>query len=176
MDGFPPLDPDETILWEGKPDTKLRFGIETMATGIFAVALVLACLGLATVIDRSDPGTFWVILAPGLCIGAIIVLAYPVIDSFARRATQYRLTTQRAYIRGPHGGPKTDKSENGYPIPPLDELIYRAGTPPSIYFATRPTNTGPKGRRITRDVGFERIAQAREVFIMMRERAEALHP
>lgn len=176
MDDFPPLDPDETILWDGSPDTRLRFGIETMATGIFAVALILACLGLATVIDRSEPGYFWPILLPGVGLGAIIVLAYPVIDSLARRATRYRLTTERAIIRGPLAGIKTEQSENGYPIPPLNELIYKDGNPPSIFFGTRPTNKGPKGRRVTRDVGFERIADAREVFIMLRDRAEALHP
>ena len=175
METFPPLDPDETILWEGRPDTKLRFGIETMATGIFAVALILACLGLATVIDRATPGYFWVILLPGIGIGAVIVLAYPVIESLARRATHYRLTNKRAIVRGPKGKATTEQSQNGYPIPPVEDLIYRDGTPPSIYFAARHTKKGPKGRRINHDVGFERIAEARSVFPMMLDAAKALH-
>lgn len=175
MADFPPLNPYETILWEGAPDTKLRFGIETMATGIFAVALILACLGLATVIDRSEPGYFWPILLPGLLLGAVIVLAYPLIDSLTRRRTRYRLTNQRAFVRSPFGGPKTERLENGYPIPPLDDLIYRDGSPPSIYLAIRATRSGPKERRIPRDVGFERIEEARDVFVIMRDASEKLH-
>ena len=104
MADFPPLADDETILWEGQPDTKLRFGMETLATGIFAGAMILACLGLATVINRSDPGTFWLILAPGVGVGAMIVLAYPLFDSAMRRKTSYRLTNKRAFILGPMGG------------------------------------------------------------------------
>lgn len=166
MRAFPSLSNNETILWEGKPDTKLRFGMETMATGIFAVALILACFGLATVIDRSYPGSFWPILAPGFVIGAAAVLVLPLIDSAKRRKTAYRLTSHNAYIAGPK------QSNDSTPIPPLDDLIYRDGTPPSIYFARRPVQ-GQRGKYA--DIGFERIAEARDVFILMRERAAELH-
>lgn len=158
MSEFEPLADDETLLWEGRPDAKLRFGMETLATGIFAAALVLACLGLATVINRADPGTFWVILTPGLVIGAITMLAYPLVDSARRRKTTYRLSNKRAFI-----------NQTAYPIPPLDQLIYRNGTPPTIYFTTDGQKRQPK------DIGFERISDARDVFIMMRDRAAALH-
>ncbi|MFT4700411.1 MAG: hypothetical protein ACI9ND_002784 [Yoonia sp.] len=168
MVDFPPLADDEMILWEGQPDTKLRFGMETLATGIFAGAMMLACLGLATVIDRSDPGNFWLIFAPGVCISAAIVLAYPLIDSMKRRKTSYRLTNKRALILGPSGGTETD----GYPIPRMDDLIYRSGTPPTIYFSDHPI---PGKTRQTRDVGFERIADAKKVFIMMRDLSKKLH-
>jgi hypothetical protein len=161
MTDFPPLTDGETVLWEGRPDTKLRFGIETMATSIFAVAMVLACLGLATVINRSYPDTFWLIFAPGLLVGVFIVMAYPLIDSAVRRKTRYRLTDKHAYIQG---------HRSGYPIPQLDDLIYRNGTPPTIFFAT-------KGRgRQAKDIGFERITDAKDVFLMLRDRAKELHP
>ncbi len=160
MSDFPALQPDEEILWEGRPDTKLRFGMATMATGIFAVALVLACLGLATVIDRANTGSYWAILAPGIVVGVVIVFAGPVVDSLTRYNTRYRLTNQRMLITKPIG-----VRSASYPIPPLDDLIYRNGTPPSIYFATQ-----INGRTST-DIGFERIADAREVFIQMRKLA-----
>jgi hypothetical protein len=166
MDPFPPLEDGETILWEGKPDTKLRFGMETMATGIFAMAMILACLGLATVIDRSEPGLFWPILAPGLIIGAVIVFAPPLIDSAKRRKTSYRLTNKMAFVVS------AKQTHTGYPIPPLNDLIYRNGTPPTIYFAAHPT-AGRKSRAPY--VVFERIADARDVFIQMRQAAEDLH-
>ena len=167
MGPFPLLDDTEEILWEGKPDIKLRFGMETMATGIFAVAMILACLGLATVIDRSVPGLYWPIFAPGVILGAIIVLTYPLIDSAARRKTSYRLTNKKAYIA------RSKQTQEGYPIPPLDDLIYRSGTPPTIYFAAFPIPGKPHQ---TRDIGFERIADARDVFIQMRRLAKELHP
>lgn len=166
MGPFPPLADGETILWEGKPDTKLRFGIETMATGIFAVAMILACLGLATVIDRSVPGLFWLILAPGIVLGAIIVFAFPLFDSVKRRKTSYRLTNKKAYVAGPK------QAQKGYPIPPLDDLIYRNGTPPTIYFAAAPPSGKPNQAP---DMVFERVADARDVFIQMRQAAEELH-
>ena len=167
MERFPPLGEGETILWEGKPDTKLRFGMETIATGIFAVAMILACLGLATVIDRSVPGLFWTILTPGVLLGTIVVLAYPLIDSAARRKTSYRLTNKKAYVAKPK------QTHRGYPIPPLDDLIYRNGTPPTIYFATQSIPGKPNQAR---DIGFERIVDARDVFIQMRQLAGELHP
>jgi len=160
MSDFPSLETDETVLWQGQPDAKLRFGISTMATGIFAVALILACLGLATVIDRANTGSYWAILAPGIIAGLVIVLAMPVIDSLIRYNTRYRLTNQRMVIAKPVG-----VKWASYDIPALDDLIYRNGTPPSIYFASRATG----GKRT--DIGFERIADARDVFIQMRKLA-----
>ena len=59
MKQMPALRDEETIVWEGHPDTGLSFGIGTLASGIFAGALVLACLGLATVIDRAYAGSYW---------------------------------------------------------------------------------------------------------------------
>lgn len=167
MSDFAPIDPDEEILWQGRPDTALRFGMATMAAGIFAVALVLACLGLATVIDRANTGSYWAILAPGMIAGVVIVLTGPVTDKLIRRNTRYQLTNKRMMIAKPVG-----VRHASYPIPPLDDLIYRDGTPPSIYFATQP----PTGRqRRGADVGFERIADAREVFPIMRKLAQDIH-
>lgn len=160
MSDFPALKADETILWQGRPDAKLRFGITTMATGIFAVTLVLACLGLATVIDRANTGSYWGILAPGIIAGVAIVMAMPVIDSLIRYYTRYRLTNQRMLIAKPVGTKRAS-----YDIPALDDLIYRNGTPPSIFFSSRTS-----GRKRT-DIGFERITDARDVFIQMRKLA-----
>ncbi|MEJ6396868.1 hypothetical protein [Yoonia sp. 208BN28-4] len=168
MPQTPPLHDGETILWEGRPDTRPRFGIETVATGIFAGALVLAALGLATVIDRSEPGLFWPILLPGLILGAVIVLAYPLFDSAQNRGTRYVLTNQRALIIGRKNPHRTAHDREGYPIPAPDALIYQAGNPPSIYFGRRSTS-----KHSYTDVGFERISDANDVYPVMRDLAEA---
>lgn len=154
---FPPLVAEETVIWEGRPDTKLRFGIETMATGIFAVALVLACLGMATVINRSMPGNFWIIFGPGLVFGAVIVLFVPWLDSRKRGRTRYRLTNQRAIIQ-------ISQSSKSYAIPHPEALALRAGNPPTVTFAQLPGN---------RRISFERIHDGPEVHQLMRDLAEA---
>lgn len=152
---FPPLIAEEKVLWEGQPDTQLRFGMETMATGIFAIALVLACLGMATVINRSMPGNFWVIFGPGLIVGAIIVLIVPWLDSRKRARTRYRLTNKRAIIQ-------IGQTGNSYPIPTSNVLMLRDGDPPTVTFAQLPGN---------RRISFERIADAAHVHQLMQELA-----
>lgn len=172
MTPLPPLAPDETILWEGRPDTGLRFGIETVATGIFAGALVLACLGLATVINRSAPGMFWQIFAPGLAAGVLIVLAYPLLDRFYRSRTRYVLTNKRGFVFGPGKGIKVPGDTAGFPIPTPDRVTYDPGPPGSVYFARRPTTRKSNVRKSGRDVGFARIADADKVYKILRKLAE----
>lgn len=152
MTGFPDLTPGETVLWEGAPDTKLRFGMETMGTGIFAGALVLACLGLATVINRSDPGTFWVIFAPGVLIAAVVVLAYPVYEAWQRSHTAYRLTNLSAFIA-------TRRDVARFAIPPADHITQ---TQTAVHFASRMNRN-----RTRQSIGFERIADAPAVHAIM---------
>lgn len=172
MRDLPPLEVDETILWEGAPDTRLRFGIETVGTGIFAGALILAALGMATVIDRSVAGLFWVILLPGVVLGLVIVLAFPLWDQFRTKGTRYVLTNKRAFVIGRKNPRVTEHDRNGYPIPAADRLIYQSGTPPSIYFGRR--GQGKSAGRYT-DVGFERIADADRIYPVMRDLSEAIN-
>ena len=156
MPDFPTLIDNETVLWEGQPDTKLRFGLETMATGLFAAALILACLGLATVINRSIPGSFWAIFAPGVVVAAIVVLFVPWMDSRKRGRTAYRLTNKRAIIQ-------VGTANQSYALPKPEALVLRDGTPPTVTFARLPGN---------RRVSFERISDGVQVHDMMRDLVE----
>ena len=45
------LEPNEPLLWEGRPDPKLHFGIETIATAIFALIVIAACTGVGWLIS-----------------------------------------------------------------------------------------------------------------------------
>ena len=152
----------------------MRFGIETVATGIFAGALVLAALGMATVIDRSVAGMFWSILSPGVMFGLVIVLAYPLLDRFQNRNTRYILTNKRAFVLGRKNPMMNDYDRSGYPIPAPENLIYQSGSPPSIFFGRRGLGKRTAGTARYTDVGFERIADADKVYPMMRDLSEAL--
>lgn len=139
------------VLWEGRPDTGLRFGLETMATGIFAVALILGCLGIATVVDRNVPGVFWTILGPGLFIGAAVVLIPALLDSRKRAKTRYRITAQEVLITGPQGA-------RSYPIPPAAQLQLRGEAPKTITLGHDRRN---------RPINLERLADADAVFALL---------
>ena len=151
MADFPPLVAGETVLWDGKPDTKLRFGMETMATGIFAVTLILACLGMATVIERSMPGNYWTILGPGLILGIVIALVFPVRDSRKRGRTAYRLTNKRAIIR-------VGDTSHIYAIPAHDQIILRGEDPKTVTLGRHANN---------RPLSFERIADGDAVYALL---------
>jgi hypothetical protein len=147
MKQMPALRDEETIVWEGHPDTGLSFGIGTLASGIFAGALVLACLGLATVIDRAYAGSYWSILAPGIVLGLIIVLAAPMYRSWQRKGVSYFLTNERALIVG--------TQTRTFEIAEIERISLDMGTLGSVWFGKRETKrTG---------TGFERIADAQDV-------------
>ena len=100
MKVMPDLPEGEAPLWFGRPHPTLRFGMGALASGIFAGAMLLAALGVATVVDRTAPGLFWVILAPAVVIAVIIVMAGPVWQFIRDRRTSYVLTNKRALIIG----------------------------------------------------------------------------
>lgn len=152
MTTFPELVPYETILWEGAPDTGLRFGMEVMATGILAAAIILGCLGIATVVDRATPGVFWIILMPGLIFGALMVLAPALLDSGKRKRTAYRLTNKRAVICV---GPDCDS----HALPSVDAIQLRGTAPQTVTFGHDRRN---------RPISFERITDAAKVSALMR--------
>lgn len=155
MADFPAPEAGEEVLWDGRPNTGLRFGLETMATGIFAVAMVLGCLGIATVVERSVPGVYWTVLGPGLVLGAIIVLTPPLLDSRKRGKTRYRITNQRIHIL--QGG-----SVDTYPIPPANQLQLRGETPKTITLGHNRRN---------RPINLERLPDADAVFDLLESQA-----
>lgn len=155
MPGTPQSAQSSEVLWEGRPDTRLRFGLESMATGIFAVAMVLGCLGIATVVDRSVPGVFWTVLGPGLIIAVIVVLTPPLLDSRKRGRTRYRLTNDEVSItRG--------TSVVTYPIPPASQLLLRGEHPKTITLGHDRRN---------RPINLERLVDAEQVFALLTEHA-----
>lgn len=155
MADFPELKPHETVLWEGRPDLGFRFGPASMAAGIFAVALILGCLGIATVVDRSMPGVYWQVLGPGLLLGAIIAALPLLLDRRNRAATRYRVTSQQVLIR-------QGKRLGRYPHPSVHQL--------RIDGDARKTITLGYDRR-NRPIQIEHVEDADAVFDIFRDLA-----
>lgn len=115
----------EKVVWRSQPDTGFRLNAGTLAMSIFAAALVLGCLGIATVVDRSIPGQFWSIMGPGLLVGGALCITPLLIYRFERARTKYRITTHRILIlRG--------ITVETLPLPPADHLRLHGNAPKSV--------------------------------------------
>jgi hypothetical protein len=101
------------------------------------------------------PGHYWTILGPGLILGVIIALTFPIRDSRKRARTAYRLTNKRAIIR-------IGDTSQSYAIPAPDQIILRGEAPKTVTFG-RHTNNRP--------LSFERIADGDAVFAMLQDLA-----
>lgn len=146
---------DEEIAWRGWPDLSFRLTPTVMAIGIFAVALLLGCLGIATVVDRSVPGLFWTILGPGLVSAGGLVLATLLIDRFERGRTQYRITTHRVLIMKGH-------TVASYPFPPANQLRMSDAAPKTITLGHNRQN---------RPITLDRLPDADTAFETLRQLA-----
>ena len=150
---------DEHIVWRGTPDTGLRINTSTLAMGIFALALILGCLGIATVVNRSIPGVYWNILGPGLALGFGLAIAPLLIDRYERGRTKYRITTHRVLImRG--------ITVTSNPLPPAEALQLRGDTLQSII-------SGHDRRN--RPILLERLPDAQDVLKTLKTLAKHAH-
>lgn len=149
----------ETELWRGRPDTALRIGANMLAPTIFTAALLLGCLGIATVVDRSVPGVFWTILGPGLVISAGILTAPLLIDQNERRRTRYRITTKRVQImRG--------ITVESLPFPPPEQLTLSDHAPKTITLGHDRRN---------RPITLERLHDADAAYAVLTAEAARIH-
>lgn len=162
------LAPREQVLWKGRPSAGLRFGTETVATGIFAVILMLIAGGLGMMLEPDMPGAFAMLFWPALAVGVLIVLAYPFYESALRRRQSYVLTDKRAFLLGRHPGVQLPGDTEGFPIPPADRIKLIGN---NVYFARRPLRSSKAPKRVSRDIGFLRISEAARVHDMMRRHA-----
>lgn len=159
MAEFPPLVADETVVWDGRPLPGFHFSMGLMAMGIFAVAMLLASLGLATVIERARPGVYWTILGPGLLLAIVCVAVVPVLDRRKQRETRYRLTNKRAIIQ------IADKT-NSYSIPEPERIKVRGDGPYTLTFGHDAKN---------QPLTFAHIADGPTVHKQMQAVAASLH-
>ncbi|MGO4909410.1 hypothetical protein ACEN2J_13890 [Pseudorhodobacter sp. W20_MBD10_FR17] len=191
------LDDGEEILWQGAPDDGLDFGsfwsVQTVSAVFFA-GFSLFWMAMAFHITSGMKDGFGQVLnivfplfgLPFFGAGVYMLLGRFWAEARLRRNSHYTLTNRAAYIGLDAKG---KRSLERYAIGPDMRLTLEDGDLGAVWFASK-VNTMPRrapsmGRsraRIggatfsTQTIGFERIANARAVYAMMRklqiERAE----
>lgn len=156
------LDPDERILWQGRPHAGIRIGPQTLLLAAFGLAFA----GFALVWMAMAPGlmaAFGLIhLAAGLGVVAGAVLWGP----FRRRHSVYSLSSRRAFIATDL--PLQGRRLRSFPIGADAPIDFEPGPLSSIWFATE-TRRGSKGRSHEVKIGFERIPDGEAVLALIRQ-------
>lgn len=160
------LDPGETLLWQGRPDAGLAFGLGHLLRILRSLVMLRLFLYLLARLQTSI-ASYWDVR---LIVLFVFFLPVPLdlVASMIRRSQQsYALTTSRALIRtrlGPFG-----QSLRSYPMTPDMPLTLLQGPRhASLLFAPAPkwysglitTPAAP---------GFERIGDATSVYALMRQ-------
>ncbi|MEL6684624.1 MAG: aspartate carbamoyltransferase catalytic subunit [Pseudomonadota bacterium] len=157
------LDDDEHVVWQGRPDAAFVLTPAMIGTAIFAI--FFAGFALFWMIGASFAGgIFWTfgLLHFGAGIALLVgTLAGP---SFIRKRTFYSLTNKRAFVA--KDLPMKGRTLKSYPITQDTQLEYRENDKSSVYFSTETHKTDDA--TITKNIGFERINDAREVLRLMR--------
>ncbi|PSL20990.1 aspartate carbamoyltransferase catalytic subunit [Shimia abyssi] len=158
------LDPDEEILWQGRPDGAIVFSVDRIIPFVFG--LFFAGFALFWMIMAAQAGGFfWMFGLLHFGVGISFSIGPILWSAYRRRNSWYTLTNRRAFIatnlaiRG--------KSLDSYPITGSTILEIVDGPMPSLWFASRPKRSKHGTRNIK--IGFERIAQARDVYRVMRD-------
>lgn len=159
----PFLDADETILWQGRPETGLRLkpkALTTSAFGVFFLGFALFWTYMAG--SAGGSGIFPMFGLPFIAIGLWLVLGTHVYDMYRRARTHYTLTSKRAFIATNVLSRKLDY----YIVLPTTPVSFHPDPPASIYFAKEERQNGD-GVTLE-DVGFERIDDGAHVYELIR--------
>lgn len=158
------LDEGETILWQGRPDA----GVTIRPGNVMLLLFGLIFAGFALfwmVMAAQAGGGFWMFGLIHFSVGLGIVFAALFWAPFRRRGTWYTLTDRRAFIATDL--PLMGKRLKSYPID-ADSMLELADGPLATVNFAQELKRGKNGHyRVP--VGFERIADGKTVYRLMRE-------
>lgn len=157
------LEADETLLWQDRPDG--AFIWPTLTPKSLAPMIAICGFSLFWMYQAAQSGGYFWLL--GLLIfgaGISTLFRAPLRNMRLRRASWYSLSNRRAFIATDNKGQRQLQS---YDIHPDLVLELVDGTPGSVYFDTIFINTSKGSSR--QKVGFERIADARRIYDMLRK-------
>ncbi|MBJ3761378.1 hypothetical protein ILP92_01250 [Maribius pontilimi] len=123
------LDPDETILWEGRPTQRL---FDLRVQDLYLVPFSVLWLGFVLMAFAS--GGFQPLLLIFVLVGLYFAVGRFLVDALRRRSTTYALSDRRAFIAV--SWPRRSLRER--PIFAQTELHFEPGDPGSL-------TLGPKG-------------------------------
>ncbi len=153
------LDPEEKILWQGRPTAKLAFQRRNPFRLLFAffwLGFSIFWMAMAAQVNLL----FAMFGLPFVAIGIFLIGGDSLFHAFVRQNTWYTLTDKRAFVAVRIFGRKGLKSFEILPETPLELDMTN---PPTIWFAKH------FGGQNTTRIGFEFIDEAQEVYQMMRD-------
>lgn len=171
-----PLRPGETVLWEGTPVPGFHrrrltfflilFGLPFLVIGVslFFYSLLLYPQA-ATVPDGGNALVTTAFSLPFAAIGAFLVFGPMVEARTASRDVRYALTNRAAYVIRQGRFP----SLKVYPILPSTALELEPGTRASTVWLHSRLERDSDSDLGTTKAGFENIAEAEKVFLMIRD-------
>lgn len=161
------LKPEEKILWQGQPGTRIRW--RSLATpntlmGAFFTGFSIFWITMAaSMIGGSGapfPFRFFPLFGiPFLLIGLYMLGGHAIWDAIKRSGTHYTLTTHTAFIGQSVFGRRSLES---HPIAQMERILLEDGDPGSVIFSEM--QIGGRARP-----GFYQIADARTVYRMLRD-------
>ena len=158
------LDEDEAILWQGRPDPKARVRLPSLALVVFGVAF--AGFALYETLGAVLEGRFaWRYALIDLPIGLAVIYGALLDTPLKYRRTWYSLSNKRAFIATdfPLGG----RHLASFPIDRDTSLTLEQGKRDNLFFATEEYRV--RGRKRTRRIGFESLADGTQVYHLMRD-------
>ena len=163
------LDKDEKILWQGRPDAKVRLRLSKLAGFVFG--LFFAGFALFWMVMASMAGGFfWMFGLLHFFVGLGVAFGALLGSSWRRKHSWYTLTDRRAFIATDL--PFRGRSLKSYPITRETMLDFDGGDPATIHFNHELRRRKNGHTKVA--VGFERIKDGAEVYRLMRGIQESL--
>ena len=161
------LDPDERILWQGRPDTKIVIGPGNIALLLFGSVFAGFAL-IWMVLAASAGGGFWAFGLIHFSVGLGIMFAAIFGSRFKRARTWYALSNRRAFIATDM--PIMGRKLKSYPITTESVLKTDGNHPATLHLAseTRRRSSKNGGGTYQAPVGFARIDDGAEVYKLLR--------
>jgi hypothetical protein len=158
------LEPQETILWQSRPGTRLRWEFRTPLEAFFALFFTGFSVFWTTMVARESRTEAACSGLVFVAVGLWLLVGQHFWGAFRRRRTQYILTNRRALIATDVLGRRKLES---HPIRPDTMISLHDGPLGAVHFATR---TGMRVNQTYQTIpyGFDMIPDSRAVFAQMR--------
>lgn len=169
------LAPGEEILWQGRPQARIRWtGLLTPLTfmGVIFTGFSMFWITMAAVMTAGSNApfpfnVFPLFGLPFLAVGLWMLGGRLLFDAWLRGRTWYTLTTQTAFVARNAFGRKTLES---WPIADMDRVVWEDGSPGSVIFHMKHGTVPLTGRNATRvqALGFHQIEGSQHVYGLLR--------
>lgn len=157
----------ETILWQGRPDGRFVVTPTDLLSGAFGFFFAGFALFWMMMASQAG-GFFWMFGLLHFAIGIGVMVGGPVRSMFVRRRSWYTLTNRRAIIASVL--PLVGRRLESYRITSATPLtLVEHGAVSSVIFSEKRGWSWGRNAHRTTPIGFERIAEGRDVLGLMQQ-------